>query len=98
MFWTAPRCSRSGTATSPCATCAAPQTSDTIRGLDRLQPQNFHGSLLLGLIYGQSFSNNLFLIRLVQMLDAASQPHDSQHELKGFLRSHRKALMEKVIE
>lgn len=75
-----------------------PKPSDAIRDLDRLHLQNFHGSLLLGLIYGQSFSTNLFLVRLVQTLDAASQPHDYQHHLKGFLLSHREALMEKVIE
>ncbi|AVJ25963.1 hypothetical protein [Achromobacter spanius] len=75
-----------------------PKPSDAIRDLDRLQLQNFHGSLLLALIYGQSFSNNLFLVRIVQKLDAALQPPDYQHELKGFLRSHREALMEKVIE
>ena len=75
-----------------------PKPSDAIRDLDPLQLQNFHGSLLLALIYGQSFSENLFLVRLVQTLDAASQPHRCQHDLKGFLLSHREALMEKVIE
>lgn len=75
-----------------------PKPSDAIRDLDRLQLQNFHGSLLLAVIYGQSFSNNLFLVRLVQTLDAASQPYEYQHHLKGFLRTHREALMEKVIE
>lgn len=75
-----------------------PKPSDAIRDLNRLELLNFHGSLLLALIYGHSFSENLFLDHLVQTLDAASQPLDYQRDLQGFLLSHRDALMEKAIE
>ncbi|MGQ1887831.1 hypothetical protein [Serratia marcescens] len=75
-----------------------PKPSDVIHDLTLLQMMQFNGSLLLALIHGPAFANNLFLAELLQTLNSTNQAGVFQHELKEFLLAHRRALTENADE